>query len=93
MRERLRALDAERFPRHAGDPNTAVPYGQGLALTGDDPSALLDAIRRRASLHALVDPRVTIRGLPLDDPAHRDVAFDMLCEVHQHTHAVFLRFA
>jgi ribonucleoside-triphosphate reductase len=85
---RLRALDVERFGR-------AVPpgaYGQGLVLDGSDPGALLEAIRRRASLHALVDPRVTIRHLPAEGEA-RDVVFDMVCEVHQHTHAVFLRFA
>jgi len=89
VRGRLARCDAARFPGRAGD----APYGQGLTITGTEPTALLDTIRRRASLHALVDPRVAIHGLPIDDPQQPELAFDMCCEVFQNTHAVFLRFA
>jgi ribonucleoside-triphosphate reductase len=89
VRHRLARCDADRFPGR-GEPSA---YGQGLTITGTDPSAMLDTIRRRASLHALVDPRVAIHGLPIDDPQQPELAFDMCCEVFQNTHAVFLRFA
>lgn len=94
VRRRLARCDTDRFPsRTEAAPGGTDGYGQGLTLTGLEPSALLDTIRRRASLHALVDPRVTIHGLPIDDPQQPELAFDMCCEVFQNTHAVFLRFA
>ncbi|MCI0340638.1 MAG: hypothetical protein L0216_05730, partial [Planctomycetales bacterium] len=87
VRARLRSLDAERFPGAA----PAEPYGQGLVLEGTDPTALLGAIRRRASLHALVEPRVTIAGLPAKpDPG---LVYDLVSEVHENTQVAFLRFA
>ncbi len=87
VRARLRSLDVERFPGAVPD----GPYGQGLVLEGTDPAPLLAAIRRRASLHALVEPRVTISGLPAKpDPG---LIYDLISEVHENTQVAFLRFA